>query len=108
MWFVYPQLAGLGHSETSRYYAIASLEEAWAYVAEPTLGARLREAAAATLAAPAGLPADRIFGSVDARKLRSSMTLFSRAAPEESIFWQVLDRFFDGHQDPRTLELLGL
>jgi uncharacterized protein (DUF1810 family) len=107
MWFVFPQLAGLGRSEISRYYAIASLEEARAYVAHPALGRRLREAAAATLAAPKGRSAEAIFGSIDAVKLRSSMTLFARAAPDEPVFGRVLDRFFGGLADPATDERLG-
>jgi len=107
MWFVFPQLAGLGRSEISRHYGIASLEEAQAYLAHPTLGARLREIAGATLAAPAGRTADEIFGSIDAMKLRSSMTLFAAANPEDNVFRAVLDRFFDGRPDPMTLELLA-
>lgn len=106
MWFVFPQLAGLGRSEMAQAYAIESLEEARAYLAHPVLGARLREIAGAALAAPAGLSAEAIFGPVDAMKLRSSMTLFGRAAPE-SVFRRVLDRLFGGEPDPRTLELLG-
>ena len=107
MWFVFPQLVGLGRSETARAYAIESLDEARAYLAHPLLGARLREISGATLAAPAGLAAEAIFGSIDAMKLRSSMTLFSRAAPDEPVFRQVLDRYFGGAPDARTLELLG-
>jgi uncharacterized protein (DUF1810 family) len=106
MWFVFPQLAGLGRSETSRYYAIAGLEEARAYLAHPVLGPRLRESARATLEAPAGLSANRIFGEIDAVKLRSSMTLFARAAPDDPVFGEVLERYFGGEPDPRTLELL--
>jgi uncharacterized protein (DUF1810 family) len=106
MWFVYPQLAGLGRSETSRYYAIADLEEARAYLADPVLGPRLRAAAEAVLAAPSA-DAEAIFGSIDAVKLRSSMTLFRRAAPDEPLFGRVLDRCFGGEPDPRTLELLA-
>jgi uncharacterized protein (DUF1810 family) len=107
MWFVFPQLAGLGRSETSRIYAIADLDEALAYLAHPVLGARLREAARATLEAPAGLSASRIFGEIDAVKLCSSMTLFARAAPDEAVFIEVLERYFGGEPDPRTLELLA-
>jgi uncharacterized protein (DUF1810 family) len=106
MWFVFPQLAGLGRSETARFYAIASLDEARAYVAHPVLGPRLREAATAALTSP-GLSADAIFGEVDAMKLRSSMTLFHRAAPDEAAFRQVLDRFFGGRPDAATDRLLG-
>jgi uncharacterized protein (DUF1810 family) len=106
MWFVFPQLAGLGRSETSRYYAIASLDEAQAYLAHPVLGARLRECVNALLAVPAGRSAEDIFGSVDAVKLRSSMTLFHRAAPDDPLFAQVLDRYFGGAADPATDALL--
>jgi uncharacterized protein (DUF1810 family) len=107
MWFVFPQLAGLGRSETSRYYAIASLDEARAYLAHPLLGARLREAAVATLRAPQGRSAGAILGEIDAVKLRSSMTLFAMAAPDEPIFREVLERFFRGQPDPATERLLG-
>jgi uncharacterized protein (DUF1810 family) len=106
MWFVFPQLAGLGRSEMSRHYAIASLDEARAYLAHPVLGARLRECANVLLAVPAWSSAEDIFGSVDAVKLRSSMTLFQRAAPDESLFAQVLDRYFGGVADPGTNALL--
>jgi uncharacterized protein (DUF1810 family) len=107
MWFVFPQLAGLGRSEVSRYYAIASLDEARAYLAHPVLGARLQECANALLSSPAGPSADDIFGSVDAVKLRSSMTLFHRVAPDDPLFAQVLNRFYAGSPDPETDALLG-
>ncbi len=107
MWFVFPQLAGLGHSETSRYFAIASLEEARAYLAHPVLGPRLRECAALVLAVPERNAA-AVFGPVDALKLRSSMTLFLRAEPGERLWQQVLDRFYGGVPDRGTDELLGL
>jgi uncharacterized protein (DUF1810 family) len=106
MWFVFPQVAGLGSSPTSRQFAIASLDEARAYLAHPVLGARLRECASLLLASR-GSTADDIFGSIDARKLRSSMTLFHRAAPEDPVFQQVLDRYFDGQPDRATDERLG-
>jgi uncharacterized protein (DUF1810 family) len=105
MWFVFPQVAGLGQSPTSRKYAITSLAEAEAYLRHPVLGPRLVESANA-VAAHAGLSAVRIFGSTDAQKLRSSMTLFLRAAPEEPAFQEVLDRYFDGSPDPATDRLL--
>jgi uncharacterized protein (DUF1810 family) len=105
MWFVFPQLAGLGRSETSRFYAIVSLEEARAYLAHPILGARLRECATAVLRVD-GRSAEQIFGEIDAVKLRSSMTLFQRAAPDEALFGAVLERFFDGRTDPATDRLL--
>jgi uncharacterized protein (DUF1810 family) len=105
MWFVFPQLAGLGHSATARHYGIRSLAEARAYLAHPVLGPRLREIASVVAALPTG--ADAIFGSVDAMKLRSSMTLFARAAPDEAVFQQVLDRHFGGKPDRMTDQLLG-
>ncbi|WP_168582746.1 DUF1810 domain-containing protein [Gephyromycinifex aptenodytis] len=105
MWFIYPQIAGLGSSPTAQHYAIHGLEQARAYLAHPVLGPRLLESAQAALEAP-GSDARAIFGGIDALKLRSSMTLFASAAPDESVFTAVLDRFFDG-PDPRTQELLG-
>ena len=106
MWFIFPQLAGLGRSETARRYAISSLEEARAYHGHAVLGPRLREVAAA-VASLEGRSAVEVFGSVDARKLHSSMTLFRRAAPDESVFGDVLDRYFDGLPDPATEQLLA-
>jgi uncharacterized protein (DUF1810 family) len=106
IWFVFPQVAGLGHSELSRYYAIESLDEGRAYLAHPVLGSRLRDCAAAVLAVE-GRTVEQILGPVDAAKLRSSMTLFLRAAPDEPLFQRVLDRFFAGSPDSRTDELLG-
>ncbi|MHB8961188.1 MAG: DUF1810 domain-containing protein [Candidatus Limnocylindrales bacterium] len=107
MWFVFPQVAGLGETWTSQHYAIRSLDEARAYLAHPVLGPRLLECAEAVLAAPRGATAESIFGSIDAMKLRSSMTLFLRAAPEEPRWQQVLDRFYGGIADSRTDELTG-
>jgi uncharacterized protein (DUF1810 family) len=106
LWFVFPQLAGLGRSETSRFYAISSLQEAREYLADPVLGSRLRESAAALLAHSAAT-AEQILGGVDALKLRSSMTLFSRADSAERLFSEVLERYFDGQADAATDELLG-
>jgi len=106
MWFVFPQIAGLGMSELSRFYAIASLDEARAYLEHPVLGPRLRECAALVLGTRER-SAEDIFGGIDAIKLRSSMTLFHRAAPDEAVFLDVLDRFFDGVPDPATDERLG-
>jgi uncharacterized protein (DUF1810 family) len=106
MWFVFPQIAGLGRSEMSRLYAIASLDEARAYLAHPVLGPRLRTAAGLVLAADAR-SADAMFGSVDAQKLRSCMTLFHRADPDEPAFHGVLDRYFEGGADPATDEALS-
>lgn len=107
MWFVFPQVASLGHSAMSQHYAIDSLDEARAYLAHPVLGARLRECTDLVVAAAAA-SAESIFGPVDAMKLRSSMTLFHRAMPDEDRFAAVLDRFFDGVADDRTDQLLGL
>ena len=106
IWFVFPQVAGLGHSELSRYYAIGSLDEAREYLAHPELGSRLRECAAALLAVE-GRTAEQILGPVDAAKVRSSMTLFHRVAPGEPLFRAVLERYYAGIPDPRTDELLG-
>ncbi len=101
MWFIFPQIAGLGLSSTSRRYAIASLAEARAYLAHPLLGRRLVECAGIVTTSPAE-SAEVIFGPVDAMKLRSSMTLFRRADPTEAVFGQVLDRYFGGTSDPET------
>ncbi len=101
MWFVFPQIEGLGHSATARAYAIRSLDEARAYLAQPVLGGRLRECASALLELPERT-AEQILGPIDAMKLRSSMTLFARAAPQEALFAQVLDRYFEGVPDPET------
>ncbi len=103
MWFVFPQIAGLGRSVTSRHFAISCVEEARAYVGHVVLGPRLLECAASLLQV-AGRSAEEIFGTVDAQKLRSSMTLFMRAAPQEVVFAEVLTRFFDGQADPATEE----
>ncbi|GAB7038805.1 MULTISPECIES: DUF1810 domain-containing protein [Catenuloplanes] len=105
MWFVFPQLAGLGRSDTARRYALASLDEARDYLAHPVLGARLRECTRAVLAVR-DRTAEQILGGVDAQKLRSSMTLFALAAPDETLFREVLDRYYDGAPDPLTEELL--
>jgi uncharacterized protein (DUF1810 family) len=106
MWFIFPQLAGLGSSDMSRRYAIASLDEARAYLAHPVLGARLRECAGLLLEG-IEVSAEDIFGRIDARKLRSCMTLFHRAAPEDPLFGQVLERFFGGIADDATDALLA-
>ena len=106
MWFIFPQLAGLGRSEMSRYYAIVSVREAVAYLAHPVLGPRLRECAGLLLISSARSATD-ILGVIDGTKLRSSMTLFYRAEPTEAVFAQVLDRFFDGVVDPVTDEMLA-
>lgn len=105
MWFVFPQLAGLGRSPTAQRYGITSLAEARAYLAHPVLGPRLREISSVVAELPPGATA--IFGSPDDMKLRSSMTLFRRAAPDEPVFQQVLDRHFDGGPDWQTDQMLG-
>ena len=106
MWFVFPQVAGLGRSAVARTYALSGLAEAQAYLAHPVLGPRLRECCEAVLALE-GVSAEEVFGSVDAMKLRSSMTLFHRAAPDERVFAAVLDRLFDGRPDAATDHLLA-
>ncbi len=106
MWFVFPQIAGLGRTEISRRYAIGSLEEAQAYLEHPVLGARLIECAQVLL----GLEdrgAEDVFGATDAMKLRSSMTLFAQADPGNPAFARVLDRYFRGGPDEMTLRLLA-
>ena len=106
MWFVFPQLAALGRSSTARFYGIASLAEAQAYRQHALLGPRLVQACEWLLAAPAGRSALQVMGSPDDLKLRSSMTLFERAAPGESVFRRVLDRYYGGVPDALTLDLL--
>jgi uncharacterized protein (DUF1810 family) len=106
IWFIFPQIAGLGRSATSQEFAIRSLEEARIYLAHPILGVRLRECAS-IVAALEGRSAEEIFGPLDAMKVRSSMTLFLRAAPGDAVFAQVLDRFYDGIPDDATDALLG-
>jgi uncharacterized protein (DUF1810 family) len=105
MWFVFPQVAGLGHSPTAQAYAIADLAEARAYLAHDVLGPRLRACCRALLDL-GDVSAKQVLGEVDAMKLRSSMTLFALADPLEGVFADVLDRFYDGEQDGRTVSLL--
>ena len=106
MWFVFPQLAGLGHSPMAQRYAISSLDEARAYLAHSVLGPHLVECTGLVNAVE-GRSVHAIFGSPDDMKFRSSMTLFARAAPDEPVFRTALDRYFGGGEDPRTVELLG-
>ena len=102
MWFVFPQIAGLGYSNISREYAISGQAEARAYLAHPVLGQRLVECAQILTTTPGSTAAD-IFGPVDAMKLRSSMTLFASVAePEEGVFREVLEQFFGGAEDKAT------
>jgi uncharacterized protein (DUF1810 family) len=105
MWFVFPQIAGLGRSPISRRFAISSPDEARAYLAHPVLGPRLTESARALTQLSTG-SAEEILGGIDALKLRSSMTLFARAAPDESVFAQVLDQYFGGVADEATDRML--
>jgi uncharacterized protein (DUF1810 family) len=104
MWFVFPQIAGLGHSATARHFAISSIAEARAYLAHPVLGPRLAECTG-IVAGLSGRTAEQIFGGIDALKLRSSMTLFRLADPEQEAFGQVLDRYYDGIPDAATEQL---
>src|SRR5208337_927640 len=106
MWFVFPQIEGLGSSSTSKFYAIKSVEEARAYLNHPILGPRLLECCEVSLQS-SGKSAAEIFAFPDDLKLRSSMTLFACTSDTESVFSRVLARYFDGQPDPRTLELLG-
>ncbi|KGN41598.1 DUF1810 domain-containing protein [Knoellia aerolata] len=108
MWFVFPQVAGLGRSEMAQRYAVSGLPEARAYLADPVLGQRLRECCAVLLGLP-GSDAAAVFGGIDAVKLRSSMTLFARAAevdPDRQLFTDVLEKYFDGVEDAATTERL--
>jgi uncharacterized protein (DUF1810 family) len=106
MWFIFPQIKGLGHSPTSQYYAIKSLEEARAYLSHPILGARLVECAEILLGIE-GRSADEIFGFPDDLKLKSSMTLFACVTDFTSVFSSVLEKYFDGKRDKGTIKLLG-
>lgn len=105
MWFIFPQVAGLGRSATAEHFAIRGLPEAEAYLAHPLLGPRLLECAQILTDLPRGDP-DKILGPVDAQKLRSSMTLFARVAPDAQVFTQVLDKYFAGEADDGTTSRL--
>ncbi len=105
MWFVFPQLQGLGHSEMAAHYGISSREEARAYLNHPVLGPRLRECTSLVNLVERRT-ASEIFGYPDDLKFRSSMTLFAAAAPEEQVFVQALEKYFDGQGDPVTLQRL--
>ena len=106
MWFVFPQIAGLGFSSTTQFYAIKSIDEARAYLHHPILGPRLIECCE-TLLSVQGRSAHDIFGSPDDMKLKSSMTLFECVSPRGSVFEKVLDRYFAGERDNKTRKLLG-
>lgn len=105
MWFIFPQLRGLGHSEMSRKYAIASVKSAQRYLDHPLVGPRLRECTRLIIETQ-GNEIESIFGYVDAMKFHSCMTLFAIATEEGGVFSEALDRFFAGEQDPNTLRLL--
>jgi uncharacterized protein (DUF1810 family) len=105
MWFVFPQLAGLGHSSMARKFALRSLAEARAYLEHPVLGPRLLECTSIVAETP-GRSVEDVFGAVDAMKLRSSMTLFWRAEPAQPLFQHFIDRHFDGNPDTATDQLL--
>ena len=105
IWYVFPQMKGIGHSAKSELYGIADRDEAVAYLQNATLNGRIHEICEALLSHK-GKPINKIFGSIDAEKVKASMTLFDVVSPNE-IFAQVLDAFFDGERDQRTLELLN-
>ena len=105
MWFVFPQLRGLGRSATARFFGIDSAAEAAAYLQHPVLGARLRECVDLVLGVT-GRAAIEIFGATDAMKFRSSMTLFATVSPGEALFQRALDQYFDGGPDPLTMAQL--
>ncbi|MGY2131046.1 DUF1810 domain-containing protein [Hymenobacter sp. HD11105] len=105
MWYIFPQIQGLGFSATSKFYALQDIDEAKAFVQHPQLGSRLLQLCEVLLALP-NRDANRIMGSPDDMKLRSSMTLFAAAEPTQTVFQQVLDKFYQGEPDPQTLRLL--
>jgi uncharacterized protein (DUF1810 family) len=105
IWFIFPQLSGLGNSSTAKLFGIKSLEEARAFLAHPVLGPRLRECTRLAVSIE-GRSVDEIFGWPDNLKVRSSMTLFAQATDDNADFRAVLEKFYGGQQDPRTLELL--
>lgn len=106
MWFIFPQIAGLGYSETTRYYAIKDLDEAKDYMEDYTLGTNLIEISEALLKVESN-DADEVMGWPDNLKLKSSMTLFALAKPECEVFQKVLDKFFRGERDQKTIEILS-
>ncbi|MBJ6118511.1 DUF1810 domain-containing protein [Pontibacter sp. BT310] len=105
MWFIFPQVAGLGFSETSQFYGIKTIAEATAYLNHPVLGKRLEEITEALLTID-GKTANQIFGSPDDMKLKSSMTLFAAVSDEKPVFRKVLEKYFNGQEDTKTLQLL--
>lgn len=107
MWYIFPQFDGLGFSTTSKRYSIKSIAEAEAYLEHPVLGPRLKECAEAAVCVE-GRSAHEIFGSPDDMKLRSCATLFAYISPEGSVFHRLLDKYFQGERDPKTLRLLSV
>lgn len=107
IWYIFPQLRDLGFSQTSKYYGIKDLDEAKTYLAEPTLRARLIEISEALLSLPGSDPR-AVMGYPDDMKLRSSVTLFAAAAPDIPVFQQVLDKYYEGQPDKKTLMLLKM
>ena len=105
MWFIFPQIAGLGHSETARFYAIQSIDEAKAYLEHPVLGSRLLECTSLVMLV-SGKSIHDILGSPDDMKFRSCMTLFARAGADNKPFEDAIEKYFGGRHDPRTLERL--
>ena len=104
MWYIFPQLKHLGHSYNAKYYGLSGVDEAAAYLAEPVLGQRLREVSTAILNLPTN-DAHEVFGGIDSLKLRSSMTLFDLVSPND-VFARVLDKYFNGQRDNRTLTII--
>jgi uncharacterized protein (DUF1810 family) len=107
IWYIFPQLRGLGMSPTSQHFGISGLEEARAYLAHPLLGERLAECVEMILSHQ-GVSAESILGRLDALKFRSCLTLFAAAEPSQTVFAEALERFFGGTRDPLSLELLNL
>ncbi|WP_444915203.1 DUF1810 domain-containing protein [Microbulbifer sp. TRSA007] len=105
IWYIFPQVSGLGHSATSEHFGIKNLDEARAYLEHPVLGPRLKECCKELLQQN-NLSAHQIFGSPDDLKLKSSMTLFSIADPNDKLFDEVLEKYYEGQKDPRTFEIL--
>ena len=106
MWYIFPQIKGLGRSEIAEYYAIENLDEAKAYLAEPVLAEHMQKICEALLENESS-NAEEVMGWPDDLKLRSSMTLFKEADPDNAIYQKVLDKFFDGEADEKTLEILN-
>lgn len=106
MWFIFPQVRGLGHSSTSAYYGIHNLDEATAYLSDPVLGARLIQSTEALLSL-SGSSAEEVFGYPDYLKFLSSLTLFEQASDEGGVFTRALEKYYNGNRDQRTLEILN-